>query len=138
MREVAHPCTGKALGDRINIGLRHSGMSLDKERPTPVDGKPGSEEDRRPAQVIGPLGEPLTLETLPPVGSTRWVMRRKAEVVSAVAGRLLTTDEACDRYNLSLEEFASWQRAVTFSGMLGLRVTQVQHYRALHQRPQRG
>ena len=36
----------------------------------------------RPAQVIGPLGEPLTLESLPPRGTTRWVVRRKAEVVS--------------------------------------------------------
>ena len=32
----------------------------------------------RPAQVIGPLGEPLTLATLPPAGTTRWVVRRKA------------------------------------------------------------
>ena len=37
----------------------------------------------RPAQVIGPLGEPLTLDSLPPPGTTRWVVRRKAEVVSA-------------------------------------------------------
>ena len=28
----------------------------------------------RPAQVIGPLGEPLTLESLPPRGTTRWVV----------------------------------------------------------------
>ena len=31
----------------------------------------------RPAKVIGPLGEPLTLETLPPADTTRWVVRRK-------------------------------------------------------------
>ena len=43
----------------------------------------------RPAQVIGPLGEPLTLATLPPAGTTRWVVRRKAEVVAAVNGGLL-------------------------------------------------
>ena len=46
----------------------------------------------RPAQVIGPLGEPLTLESLPPASTTRWVVRRKAEVVAAVAGGLLTVD----------------------------------------------
>jgi hypothetical protein len=40
----------------------------------------------RPAQVIGPLGEPLTLDSLPPAHTTRWVVRRKAEVVAAVAG----------------------------------------------------
>ena len=40
----------------------------------------------RPAQVIGPLGEPLTLDTLPPPQTTRWVVRRKAEVVAADRG----------------------------------------------------
>ena len=44
----------------------------------------------RPAQVIGPLGEPLTLNSLPPADTTRWVVRRKAEVVAAVSGGLLT------------------------------------------------
>src|SRR3546814_15074835 len=66
----------------------------------------------RPAQVIGPLGEPLTLDSLPPATTSRWVVRRKAEVVAAVNGGLLTVDEACARYTLTLEEFASWKRAV--------------------------
>src|SRR3546814_8913926 len=79
----------------------------------------------RPAQVIGPLGEPLTLDTLPPRSTTRWVVRRKAEVVSAVNGGLLNVDEACERYGLTLEEFAGWQRAVDRSGMPGLRVTRI-------------
>jgi hypothetical protein len=61
-------------------------------------------QDIRPAQVIGPLGEPLTL------------------------------DEALSRYGLTLEEFASWQRAVDRSGMHGLRVTKIQHYRDLYER----
>ena len=87
----------------------------------------------RPASVIGPLGEPLTLDSLPPANTTRWVVRRKAEVVAAVAGGLMTVDEACDRYNLSIEEFASWQRAVDRAGMPGLRVTRVQQYRELYQ-----
>ena len=91
----------------------------------------------RPAQVIGPLGEPLTLDSLPAPGTTRWVVRRKAEVVSAVSGGLLSVDEACERYGLSLEEFASWQRAVDRSGMPGLRVTRIQHYKSLYERQQR-
>ncbi|RYM08232.1 DUF1153 domain-containing protein [Sphingobium cupriresistens] len=91
----------------------------------------------RPAMVIGPLGEPLTLESLPPRETRRWVVRRKAEVVAAVNGGLLTIDEACDRYSLALEEFASWQRAVERSGMAGLRVTRLQHYRDLYQRLQK-
>ena len=91
----------------------------------------------RPAQVVGPLGEPLTLESLPAPGTTRWVVRRKAEVVAAVNGGLLTVDEACARYSLTLEEFASWQRAVDRSGMPGLRVTRIQHYKLLYERQQR-
>ncbi|HEX8127182.1 MAG TPA: DUF1153 domain-containing protein [Allosphingosinicella sp.] len=92
---------------------------------------------QRPAQVIGPLGEPLTLDSLPPPSTTRWVVRRKAEVVAAVNGGLLTVDEACARYTLSLEEFASWQRAVDRSGMPGLRVTRIQHYKSLYERQQK-
>lgn len=91
----------------------------------------------RPAQVIGPLGEPLTLDSLPAAGTTRWVVRRKAEVVAAVNGGLLTVDEVCDRYSLSVEEFAGWQRAVDRSGMPGLRVTRIQHYKSLYERQQK-
>ncbi len=91
----------------------------------------------RPAKVIGPLGEPLTLDTLPPADTTRWVVRRKAEVVAAVNGGLLTVDEVCARYNLTAEEFAGWQRAIDRSGMPGLRVTRIQHYRSLYERQQK-
>ena len=91
----------------------------------------------RPAQVIGPLGEPLTLSSLPPAGTTRWVVRRKAEVVAAVNGGLLSINDACERYGLTLEEFASRQRAVDRSGMPGLRVTRIQHYRDLYERQQK-
>ena len=88
----------------------------------------------KPAMVIGPLGEPLTLASLPAPSTTRWVVRRKAEVVAAVNGGLLSIDEVCERYCLTLEEFASWQRAVDRSGMQGLRVTRIQHYRDLYER----
>ena len=94
-------------------------------------------QEMRPAQVIGPLGEPLTLADLPAPSTKRWVVRRKAEVVAAVAGGLLSVDEACKRYTLSLEEFTSWQRAVDRSGMPGLRVTRIKHYRDQYERQQR-
>jgi hypothetical protein len=84
------------------------------------------------ASVMGPLGQPLTLETLPPPSTSRWVPRRKAEVVFAVRGHLLSLEEACQLYSISLEEFRSWERAVERSGMPGLRVTRMQLYRALH------
>ena len=92
----------------------------------------------RPAQVIGPLGEPLTLEFVAacrrpragscaarPKSSPRW---------QAV---LLSVDDACKRYSLSLEEFTSWQRAVDRSGMPGLRVTRIKQYRDQYERQQR-
>lgn len=91
-------------------------------------------QDIHPAQVIGPLGEPLTLADLPPPETRRWVVRRKAEVVAAVNGGLLSIDDVLERYGLTLEEFASWQRAVDRSGMQGLRVTRIQHYRELYER----
>ncbi|UAK24875.1 CtrA inhibitor SciP [Sphingomonas nostoxanthinifaciens] len=91
----------------------------------------------RPAQVVGPLGEPLTLDSLPKPGTTRWVVRRKAEVVAAVNGGLLTFEEVCERYGLTLEEFAGWKRAVERSGMPGLRVTRIQHYKSLYERQQK-
>ncbi len=91
----------------------------------------------RPAKVIGPLGEPLTLDTLPPPTTTRWVVRRKAEVVAAVSGGLLSVDDVCARYGLTVEEFAGWQRAIDRSGMPGLRVTRIQHYKSLYERQQK-
>lgn len=91
-------------------------------------------QDIRPDQVIGPLGEPLRISDLPPPSTKRWVVRRKAEVVAAVNGGLLTVDDVLERYTLTLEEFASWQRAVDRSGMQGLRVTRIQHYRDLYER----
>ncbi|MFY8196005.1 MAG: DUF1153 domain-containing protein [Novosphingobium sp.] len=58
---------------------------------------------------------------------------RPAQVIGPLGG-LLTIDEVCERYSLTLEEFASWQRAVDRSGMQGLRVTRIQHYRDLYER----
>jgi hypothetical protein len=86
----------------------------------------------RAAQVMGPLGEPLTLESLPSQDTRHWVIRRKAEVVAAVGGGLLSIEEACERYDLSLDELMLWRRAVERSGMYGLRVTRVQLYEALY------
>jgi len=79
-------------------------------------------------EVIGPDGGPLTLADLPPSDLKRWVGRRKAQVVAAVEGGLISIDEACRRYNLSIEEFIGWQRAIHKHGLPGLRVTQMQRY----------
>jgi hypothetical protein len=52
------------------------------------------------------------LTALPPHNGTRWTTRRKVQVVVAVLGGVLSLDEACARYALSLEEFLGWQRLV--------------------------
>ena len=79
--------------------------------------------------VIGPDGSPLTIADLPPRETKRWVIRRKAEVVAAVRGGLLSLDEACRRYTLTVEEFLAWQHAIDRFGLAGLRATRVQQYR---------
>jgi uncharacterized protein DUF1153 len=90
----------------------------------------GAEDRRgRVSYVIGPDGSPLTLADLPPPTTRRWVIRRKAEVVAAVRGGLLSLDEACRRYTLTVEEFLAWQRAIDRFGLAGLRATRVQQYR---------
>jgi hypothetical protein len=57
------------------------------------------------------------------------VVRKKAIVVAAVRGGLLSIEEACDRYALSVEEYAAWQTAVDQHGLAGLRTTKLQKYR---------
>ncbi|MBV8425883.1 MAG: DUF1153 domain-containing protein [Hyphomicrobiales bacterium] len=80
--------------------------------------------------VIGPDGSPLTIADLPSVATRRWVIRRKAEVVAAVRGGLLSLEEACRRYALTVEEFLSWQASIDEHGLAGLRTTRIQQYRA--------
>ncbi len=79
--------------------------------------------------VIGPDGSPLTIADLPPTSTKRWVIRRKAEVVAAVRGGLLSLDEACTRYTLTVDEFLSWQTSIDQHGLAGLRTTRIQQYR---------
>jgi transposase-like protein len=69
------------------------------------------------------------MTSLPPADTRRWVVRRKAAVVAAVQSGKITIEEACRRYNLSEEEFRSWQRAFEAHGLPGLRATRLQQYR---------
>jgi len=82
------------------------------------------------ATVMGPNGRWLSLADLPAPDTKRWVPRRKAEVVAAVRGGILSLDDACERYALTVEEFLSWQRNVERYGVRGLRATQTQERRS--------
>ena len=77
----------------------------------------------------GELPERDYLADLPSPDTKRWVVRRKAVFVQAVRNGMLTLQEACRRYNLSVEEFLAWQRAIERYGVPGLRVTRLQIYR---------
>jgi hypothetical protein len=83
----------------------------------------------RAKYVIGPDGSPLTVADLPPTTTKRWVIRRKAEVVAAVRGGLISLEEACSRYTLTVDEFLSWQMSIDQHGLAGLRTTRIQQYR---------
>ncbi len=74
---------------------------------------------------IGRRAAPLTPESLPPPNTRRWVARRKAAVVAAVRANVISLKEACDRYDLTVEEFRSWERAIDEHGVRGLRTTRL-------------
>lgn len=75
-------------------------------------------------------------DNLPPPNTRRWVVRRKAAVVTAVRTGRITLEEALQRYQLTEEEYRSWERAFEQYGLAGLRSTRLQQYRG--PRPGRG
>jgi hypothetical protein len=82
-------------------------------------------------EVIGPDGEVITWATLPVSSTTRWVTKRKAQLIAAIRGGLITVDEACQRYRLTIDELGEWQSALDRHGARGLKVTLLQQYRFL-------
>jgi hypothetical protein len=66
---------------------------------------------------------------LPPPDTKRWVPRRKAMIVNAVHSGVISLEEVCRRYELSIDEFVGWQRAIETHGIPALRVTRLQTYR---------
>ena len=91
-----------------------------------------SDRSGRAPLPIGPSGNLLTLEDLPPADTVRWVIRRKAELVAAIRGGLLSLEDACERYRLSEEELVSWADSLAKHGPRGLRSTRLQFYRKSH------
>lgn len=94
----------------------------------PLQAMPLDEKIQHPkatslSPVLDPLGLPMSIHDLPPSNTKRWVIRRKAKVVAGVRGGLITLEDACTRYNLSLDEFLSWQRLLNEHGIDGLRAT---------------
>ena len=61
--------------------------------------------------VIGPDGSPLTVADLPKADTKRWVIKRKAMVVAAVRGGLLSLDAADLNFSLLARARGAGQRA---------------------------
>ena len=78
--------------------------------------------------VRGHDGRPLTIADIPSPDTERWVIRRKAEVIAAVNGGLLSLEEACIRYALNTEEFKAWEASYKQHGLGGLRITRLRTY----------
>ncbi len=76
-----------------------------------------------------PLGSTLSRNTLPPPDTKRWVVRRKVEVVAGVREGLISLKDALKRYNLTVDEFRSWQRLFDNHGPDGLKITRLKEYR---------
>ena len=58
----------------------------------------------------------LTIADLPAPNTNRWVIRRKAEVIAAVHGGLISLEDVRRRYMLTVEEFLSWQSLIDRHG----------------------
>ena len=67
--------------------------------------------------------------TLPSPETNRWTPGRKAAVIEGVRQGLLTIEKACERYNLTIDEYRAWERDFDSHGAAGLRATRVGIYR---------
>ena len=85
--------------------------------------------DKNPDQYSLAHGTPMSAIDLPSPNTKRWVSRRKAAVLAAIREGLITMEEACERYMLSVEELLSWQRLMDNHGVQALKATKVQEYR---------
>ncbi|WP_085787257.1 DUF1153 domain-containing protein [Ketogulonicigenium robustum] len=82
-----------------------------------------------PRIVTLPDGSVMSRSDLPPANTRRWVASRKAAVIHAIRGGLLSRDQAMERYALSHDELAEWENAVDSHGVAALRATALKKYR---------
>lgn len=77
-------------------------------------------------------GNAITVRDLPPPTTRRWVTNRKAILVRAVHGGLITREEVLERYQMEEGEFATWEREFAAHGAEGLKITKTQKRRRAH------
>ena len=84
-----------------------------------------------PRAVTLPDGRVMTRADLPDASTRRWVASRKAAVVRAINGGLISEGEAKTLYDLSSEELQTWRSNVEVHGEASLKATSIQRYRQL-------
>jgi hypothetical protein len=99
-----------------------------EEAPTPLENR------LKVGDVSGPDGSPLKMTDLPPPGTKRWTPRFKAEIVIAVRGGLISLEEACSNYKLTVDELFSWQESYDRYGLRGLSTIRLHLYRSAYRR----
>ena len=82
-----------------------------------------------PRAVTLPDGSVMTRADLPKPNTGRWVASRKAAVVRAVVAGLIKREDALELYQISDEEYESWQSLVVEHGEAALKATAIQRYR---------
>jgi hypothetical protein len=55
----------------------------------------------------------------------RWTAQRKAAVILAIRNKVISIWDACERYDLSAEELAQWERNLDLFGVSGLQMKQI-------------
>jgi transposase-like protein len=83
----------------------------------------------KPILDVGLPRNKTAVDELPPPSTGRWTVRRKAAVVEAVLSGVISVEEVCRRYDLSVEEFLSWHNTMKMHGIRGLHTTMLQRYR---------
>jgi hypothetical protein len=58
---------------------------------------------------------------------TRWTAQRKAAVILAIRNNVINIWDACERYDLSAEEIAQWERDLDRYGVAGLQIKHINH-----------
>jgi hypothetical protein len=76
--------------------------------------------------VRGPDGAILSESDLPPAGAVlRWTFIRKARVIYAIRGGMISMETARARWNLGADELVEWLRDFDTHGFRGLKVTKL-------------
>jgi hypothetical protein len=81
------------------------------------------------SSYTAPNGVRIVLADLPPPNTKRWIARDKWIVITAVQQGLITFGDACERYNLSVDEYLSWHRSLERDGLIGPLATRIGKHR---------